>query len=224
MPGILYIVATPIGNLEDITLRALRILKEVDLIACEDTRHTLKLLNHFEIKKPLVSYFEHNQVRRTPQIVAELGKGRNVALVSDAGTPAISDPGFPLVREAIAQGVTVVPIPGPSAVIAALSAAGLPTDSFQFIGFLPPKSGRRHNLLESFKEEEATLVIYESPHRILKTLEEASQVFGQRPAVLARELTKIYEEFMRGTLWELLERVRQSPPKGEMVLLIAGKR
>ncbi|MBI1908827.1 MAG: 16S rRNA (cytidine(1402)-2'-O)-methyltransferase [Deltaproteobacteria bacterium] len=224
MSGTLYIVATPIGNLEDITFRAVRILKEVDLVACEDTRHTVKLLNHLQIKKQLWSYFEHNEMTRIPQILGEIEKGKSVALVSDAGTPGISDPGFPLIREAVARGIRIVSIPGPSAVIASLSASGLPTDSFLFVGFLPQKAGRRKTLLESLKDEEATLVFYESPYRIVKTLEEALSIFSERPACLARELSKIHEEFVRGTVRELCSAVREDPPKGEMVLLIAGKR
>lgn len=224
MPGTLYIVATPIGNLEDITIRAVRILNEVDVIACEDTRHSLKLLNHLGIKKRLISYFEHNEIVRTPQIIEHLMNGQNVALVSDAGTSGISDPGFPLIREAVAKGIPIVPIPGPSAVIAALSASGLPTDRFLFVGFLPLKSGKRMNLLKSLKEEPATLVIYESPHHILRTLEEASTLFGLRQAVVAHEISKVHESFIRGTLSEIFKEMNQGTPRGEYVLLIAGMR
>ncbi len=218
--GTLYIIATPIGNLEDITLRAIRILKEVDLIACEDTRHTGKLLAHYQIKKPLVSFFEHNERIRTDLILQEIQGGKNVALVSDAGTPAISDPGYPLVAAAVEKGIPVVPIPGPSAVIAALSAAGLPTDQFHFVGFLPVKEGKKRRFLESLQKDPGTLVIYESPFRILKTLRLLSEVLGHRPAVAVHELTKIHERFFRGTLASLPDLLEKVPAKGEWVLLI----
>lgn len=222
MAGTLYIVATPIGNLEDITLRALRILKEVDLIACEDTRHTQKLLSRFEIKKPLTSYFEHNKFVKGDLILKELLSGKSIALVSDAGTPGISDPGYNLVRGAIEKGITVVPIPGPSAVLAVLSASGLPTDRFLFIGFLPQKEGKKRRLIESLKEEEGTLVFYESPFRVKKTLSLLKECLGDREAVLAHELTKVHEGFMRGRLNELLERSPEIVEKGEWILLIEG--
>lgn len=222
MSGTLSIVATPIGNLEDITLRAIRILREVDLIACEDTRHTRKLLSHFQISKRLVSYFEHNRLLRGEQLIRELLEGKSIALVSDAGTPGISDPGYPLVVAAIGQGISVVSIPGPSAAIAALSAAGLPTDQFHFVGFLPQKDGKRRRLMESLKEDAGTLVFYESPFRIKKTLRQALEILGDRPAALAHELTKIHEGFLRGTVTELLSQAEKIPQKGEWVILIQG--
>lgn len=218
--GTLYIVATPIGNLEDITLRAIRTLKEVDLIACEDTRHTKKLLNHFQIDRPLTSYFEHNKLTKGDSILRELLSGKNVALVSDAGTPGISDPGYNLVVAAVEKKIVVVPIPGPSAAVSALSAAGLPTDRFVFIGFLPQKEGKKKKLLESLKEEEGTIIFYESPFRVKKTLTLALEIFGDRRAVLAHELTKIYEGFFRGTLSELLK--IDLIEKGEWIVLLEG--
>ncbi len=223
MSGVLYIVATPIGNLEDITLRALRILKEVDLIACEDTRHSLRLLQHYEIRKPLVSYFEHNKMVRGERIIQELESGKSVALVSDAGTPGISDPGYNLVVSAIAKGIPVVPIPGSSAAIAALSAAGLPTDQFHFVGFLPVKEGKKRKLLESLKEDPGTLVFYESPFRVKKTLKLCLDIFGDRPAVAVHELTKIHEGFFRGKISEVLDLIQEVPEKGEWVLLIGSQ-
>lgn len=222
MPGTLYIIATPIGNLEDITFRAIRILKEVDLIACEDTRHTGKLLAHLQIKKPLVSYFEHNKEASGARILAELESGKNIALVSDAGTPGISDPGFNLVRSAVERGIAVVPIPGPSAAMTALCAAGLPTDQFHFIGFLPLKEGKKRRLMERLKEEEATLVFYESPFRVRKTLALLREVLGNRHAVLAHELTKIHEGFFRGKLIDLIEKTDTLLEKGEWIILVGS--
>ncbi len=222
MNGILYIVATPIGNLEDITLRALRVLREVDWIACEDTRQTRKLLEHFGIAKPMVSYHEHNESGRAVELADELAGGANGALVSDAGTPLISDPGYRLVQAAIAAGIAVVPIPGASAAVTALSAAGLPTDAFRFCGFLPPKSSQRQKTLEQLKAEIGTLIFYETPHRILEALEDVEAVMGQRPVVVARELTKLHEEFLRGTAAEVrAELALRSSVKGEITLLIA---
>jgi 16S rRNA (cytidine1402-2'-O)-methyltransferase len=221
MPGTLYLVATPIGNLEDITLRALRVLREADLIACEDTRQTGKLLAHFDISKPMVSYHEHNEAARTHELVAKLEDGANIALVSDAGTPLVSDPGYRLVTAAIGAGIVVVPIPGASAVLGALSAAGLPTDAFRFCGFLPPKSGQRRKALEAFRDEDCTLVFYEAPHRILDALSDVSAVYGERQVVVARELTKLHEEFLRGTADEVRAQLAARPSvKGEIVLLI----
>ena len=202
MTGTLYIVATPIGNLEDITLRALRVLREVDWIACEDTRQTRKLLEHFGIAKPMVSYHEHNESGRAAELVERLTRGGSGALVSDAGTPLISDPGYRLVQAAIAAAIPVVPIPGASAAVSALSAAGLPTDAFRFCGFLPPKSSQRRKTLEQLKPETGTLIFYETPHRILEALEDVAAVMGSRPVVVARELTKLHEEFLRGTAAE----------------------
>jgi len=201
--GTLYIVATPIGNLEDITLRALRVLREVDCIACEDTRQTSKLTGHFGISKSVVSYHEHNENGRAPELVKRLERGESIALVTDAGTPLVSDPGYRLVQAAIAAGAVVTPIPGPSAVITALSGAGLPTDSFRFCGFLPPKSSQRRKMLEELREEACTLVFYETPHRILEALEDVEAVAPERPVVVARELTKLHEEFLRGTAAEV---------------------
>ncbi len=217
----LYIVATPIGNLEDITLRALRVLKEADLIACEDTRQTRKLLDHFGISKPVTSYHDHNETARTEELIRRLEQGENIALVSDAGTPLISDPGYRLVTAAIAAGITVVPIPGPSAVMGALAAAGLGTDSFRFCGFLPPKTSQRQKIFEEWKRETCTLVFYEAPHRILETLEDIAAVMHDRPVVIARELTKLHEEFLRGTASELHATLSARPSvKGEITLLI----
>ena len=221
MSGVLYLVATPIGNLEDITYRAVRTLREVDLIACEDTRHTRNLLDHYEIGRPLISYHEHNEAARAEELVAKLLAGTNVALVSDAGMPLVSDPGYRLAAAAIRAGISVVPIPGPSAVITALAAAGLPTDAFYFGGFLPPKSGQRARALEALREQTATLVFYEAPHRILDTLADVERILGLRPVVVARELTKLHEEFLRGTPAEVRAALAARPSvKGEITLLI----
>ena len=215
-------VATPIGNLEDITLRALRVLKEADLIACEDTRHTGRLLQHFGISKPTVSYHEHNERERAAELVEKLASGASIALVSDAGTPGVSDPAYRIVTAAIERGIAVIPIPGATALITGLIASGLPTDSFLFAGFLPPKQQARLTRLEELQTERATLVLYEAPHRIRETLADALAVFGNRPAAIARELTKLHEEFLRGTLSELCERLNAQEPRGEMVVIIAG--
>ena len=218
--GTLYVVATPIGNLEDITLRALRVLKEVGLVACEDTRRTRTLLSHFGIHVPVTSYFEHNKLAKGPAILKALREGTPVALVTDAGTPGISDPGFLLVKEAREAGIPVIPVPGPSAVVTALSAAGVPADHFVFDGFLPVKPGKRIHKLEALRELETTLVCYESPHRILATLGAIGQVFGQVEIVVARELTKQFEEIVRGTPQALLERFAAGPVRGEFTLVI----
>jgi 16S rRNA (cytidine1402-2'-O)-methyltransferase len=220
-PGTLYVVATPIGNLEDITYRAVRVLKEADLIACEDTRHTAKLLHHYGIDKPTVSYHEHNEAARADELVAKLAAGLNVAQVSDAGMPGISDPGYRVIKLAIERGLQVVPIPGASALVAALAASGLPTDSFQFLGFLPAKSGQRRTMLEALRGAEQTTVIYEAPHRIAETMEDIVELLGpERPVALARELTKVHEEFIRGSAEEVLRRVQEHELKGEMTLVI----
>ena len=220
-PGTLYVVATPIGNLEDISYRAVRVLKEADLIACEDTRHTAKLLHHYGIDKPTISYHEHNEAARAEELVAKLEQGLNVAQVSDAGMPGISDPGYRVIKLAIERGVQVVPIPGPSALIAALAASGLPTDSFQFLGFLPAKSGQRRTTLEMLRHTEHATVVYEAPHRIGETMKDIVELLGaERLVVLARELTKIHEEFIRGTAAQVLRRVQEHELKGEMTLLI----
>jgi 16S rRNA (cytidine1402-2'-O)-methyltransferase len=221
MPGRLYLVATPIGNLEDITYRAVRILHEVDSIACEDTRQTRKLLDHYAIRKPVVSYHEHNEAERAAELAAQMLAGASIALVSDAGVPLISDPGYRLVRAAIETGVPVYPIPGPSAALAALSASGLPTDSFRFGGFLPIKPGQRVKALEAIRDEHATAIFYEAPHRILEALQAIDETLGDRPVVVARELTKIHEEFVRGTAQEIHATLAaRDSIKGEFTLLI----
>jgi 16S rRNA (cytidine1402-2'-O)-methyltransferase len=218
--GTLYLVATPIGNLEDITLRALRTLKECDLIAAEDTRHTARLLQHYGISKPLLSYFKFNESRRSEEILQRLSQGEKVALVTDAGTPGISDPGERVVRAVLAAGLRVEAVPGPCALVAALTASGLSTDEFHFLGFLPHKSGQRLRQLQHLKSVAGTLVFYESPYRIEKLLAELAEVFPERPVVLARELTKKFEEFLRGTPGELLARVRERHVKGEFVVAV----
>jgi 16S rRNA (cytidine1402-2'-O)-methyltransferase len=218
--GCLYLVATPIGNLEDITLRALRILKEVDQIACEDTRHTLKLLNHFEIHKPLVSYHEHNELTRASELVLAMERGASIALVSDAGMPLVSDPGHRLVMLAIRHRISVVPIPGPVAFVASLSASGFPSDEFLFLGFLPARSGERQRALERLRIEDRTLIFYEAPHRISDTIADAVAILGDRPACLAREVTKLHEEFRRGRLTEIFQTLNEHPAKGEITLVI----
>jgi 16S rRNA (cytidine1402-2'-O)-methyltransferase len=222
LPGTLYVVATPIGNLEDITVRALRILRdEVVVIACEDTRQTQKLLKHYEIRKPLISYHEHNEASRTAEIVESLERDNSVALVSDAGTPLISDPGYRVVKAAIEHGFDIVPVPGPSAVLAALAASGLPTDEFGFIGFLPSKAGARRKAIAEIVNAPGTVVAYESPHRILDTLADMAEILGTRPIVLAREITKIHEEFLRGSAGEIREQLaKRASVKGEITLII----
>lgn len=223
MKTALYLVSTPIGNLEDITLRAARVLREVDVIACEDTRHTRKLLNHLALEKPLWSYHEHNEKTRAPELVERLKAGQSVALVSDAGTPLVSDPGFRLVEAAIAAGIEVCPIPGPSAALAALAASGLPTDSFRFCGFLPAKSAQRRRALEELRPETCTLIFYEAPQRLLETLADIAAVLGDRPVVVARELTKLHEEFLRGSADSIRQELAARPSiKGEITIL-AGK-
>lgn len=224
MAGRLFVVGTPIGNLEDITLRALRVLGEVAAIACEDTRQTVKLLNRYGIKKPLISYFHPREGQRVPEIVRLLEGGGDVALVSDAGTPGISDPGFPLIREALKKGLEVVPVPGPSAVTAALSAAGLPTHRFLFAGFPPPKAGALRRFLEGLAGQEATLVFYLPTRRLKEFLAAVGGTMGDRRLVVARELTKIHEEFMRGTASELLRALGERTPKGEATVLVEGCR
>jgi 16S rRNA (cytidine1402-2'-O)-methyltransferase len=220
LSGILFVVATPIGNLEDITLRALRVLREVDLIACEDTRRTRALLTHFDIHKPTVSYYEQNKLARGPQLLRDLAAGRSIALVTDAGTPGISDPGILLVREARTQGTTIVPVPGPSAIVTALSASGLAADGFVFDGFLPVKPGKRLNRLKALREMDTTVVLYESPHRIAATVTAIGEVFGEVELVLARELTKQYEEIVTATPAVHLARLAAAAPRGEFTVLI----
>jgi 16S rRNA (cytidine1402-2'-O)-methyltransferase len=220
MPGTLYLVATPIGNLADITHRALQVLRDVQLIACEDTRHTRKLLQHYGIDTKTVSYHEHNEQQRSRELVELLQQGSDVAVVSDAGTPAVSDPGFRLVRAAIESGITVTPVPGPSALIAALVAAGLPTDEFFFGGFLPARANARRARLNELRSVPGTLIFYEAPHRLAASLKDAYEVLGEREAVVARELTKLHEELRRGRLSELSEYYSSVEPRGEIVLLI----
>lgn len=216
----LYIVSTPIGNLGDITFRAVDVLKSVDLIACEDTRHTRILCQHYGIKTPLTSYYEYNKAVKGDYLVKILKDGKTVALVSDAGTPGISDPGFSLVRDVLAAGIRVVSIPGATALISALSASGFPTDRFFFEGFLPVKSGARRRKLESLKDYSGTIVVYESPHRIKKTLEDMRAVLGgQRPVAVARELTKKFEEVVRGDLEAVLSKISAKNPRGEFVVI-----
>lgn len=218
----LYLVSTPIGNLEDITLRALRVLKEVNLIACEDTRHTRRLLDHFGITRPTISYHEHNEQARADELVQRMLNGESIAIVSDAGTPGISDPAYRIVTKAIECGITVIPIPGATALIAGVTASGLPTDSFLFAGFPPHKKMARRARLEELKGQQATLVFYEAPHRIRETLNDALEIFGNRQAALARELTKLHEQFIRGDLSEIVAHFDAHEPRGEMVLVIAG--
>ena len=221
----LYIVATPIGNLEDITLRALRILRQVDLIACEDTRHTQKLLNHFEIKTPTQSYHQYNEAARANELVERVAAGERIALVSDAGMPGISDPGERVIRAAVERGLNVVAVPGASAVVTALVASGLPTEQFRFVGFLPARSGERSSLLESLASVTETLVFYEAPHRIADMLHDLEKIFGaNRRLVVAREVTKVHEEFLRGSVNEVLaELTRRKIAKGEITVIVAGK-
>lgn len=218
-PG-LYLVSTPIGNLKDITLRALEVLKTCDHLACEDTRRSRILLNHYGISKPLTSFREENKRTQTPILLSRIARGERVALICDAGTPGISDPGFYLIREAIRQGFRVVPIPGPSAILTALVASGLPSDRFCFEGFLPRRAGRRRKRLKELASEPRTVILYESPHRLLRTLKELLEVMGEREVVLARELTKRFEEFRRGPISQLLAEVEEEGVKGELVLLL----
>ncbi len=220
MPGTLYLVATPIGNLSDITHRALQVLRDVDLIACEDTRHTHKLLSHYGITTKTISYHEHNEQQRAVELIDQLRQGNSIAVVSDAGTPAVSDPGFRLVRAAIENDVPVVPVPGPSALISALVAAGLPTNEFFFAGFLPPRTNARRARLSELQSVPATLIFYEAPHRLAATLKDAYEILGERDAVVARELTKVHEEIRRGRLSELSEHYDREDPRGEIVVLI----
>lgn len=216
--GNLYIIATPIGNLEDITLRAIRILEEVDLIAAEDTRHTLKLLNHLEISKPLISYHRHNEEIRTEELIKELKTGKNIGLVSDAGTPGICDPGEEIIKKCIEESIKVVPIPGACAMINALITSGISTKEFIFLGFLPLNKKSRKEKLEEIKNANKTIILYEAPHKLKNTLNDLSDILQSREVVLARELTKIHEEYIRGTVKELMEKTDNL--KGEMILII----
>ena len=221
-PSTLYLVATPIGNLEDITLRALRVLRECDVVAAEDTRRSGQLLRHFEISKPLLSYFQFNEARRSEEIIERLRRGEKIALVTDAGSPGISDPGERVVKAAIAAGFRVEAVAGPCALVAALTASGLPTDEFHFVGFLPHKSGQRRNQLEALKTVPGTLVFYESPYRIEKLLGELNEVYPDRDVVLARELSKKFEEFLRGKPAQLIEVTQKRSLKGEFVVMVSG--
>jgi len=218
----LYVVATPLGNLEDITLRALRVLQEVDLIATEDTRRTRILLEHYHISKPLTSLYDYNEAQKAPMLIRRLQEGVSIALVSDAGTPLISDPGYRLVQLAISREIRVIPIPGPSAVVAVLSVAGLPTDRFVFEGFLPKKPGKRHRCLVALSEEPRTLIFYESPRRVVELLGEMQAVWGDRRVVLARELTKKFETILRGRFTEVQAQLEEHPPQGEVTLAVEG--
>ena len=218
--GCLYLVGTPIGNLEDITLRALRILKEADQIACEDTRHTQKLLAHYSIHKPLVSYHEHNEMKRAAELAAAMEEGAKIALVSDAGMPLVSDPGHLLVKVCLGKQIPVVPIPGPSALLTALSGSGMATEEFLFMGFLPARSGERRRAFERLRIEERTIVLYEAPHRIAECVADALEILGDRPACLAREVTKLHEEFLRGKLSEILASLKERTVKGEITLIL----
>jgi len=220
-PGRLYVVGTPIGNLEDVTLRAIRVLREVDAIACEDTRRTGHLLDHFGIPTPTVSYHNHNELTRAAELIVRMEDGENIALVSDAGMPLISDPGHRLVKLAVRHGIPVIPVPGPSALVATLAAAGLAVDEFRFVGFLPSKRLARQRFLQRLKDEGA-VVFYEAPHRLLESLEDVLKLLGDRPLVLARELTKLHEEFLRGPVSEVLHRLKRRPVKGEVTVLLGA--
>ncbi len=218
--GKLYVVGTPIGNLEDMTLRAIRTLKEVDLIACEDTRRTQKLLNAYQIPTRSVSYHEHNEMTRAPELIIQMEEGSSIALVTDAGMPVVSDPGFRLVHLAVRHSIPVIPVPGASAFVAALAASGLPVDKFRFLGFLPSKKGDRRKALEELKDATRTLVFYEAPHRLVEMLKDAREILGERETVVAREVTKVHEQFLRGTISSTLEYLKKRPAKGEITVLI----
>lgn len=223
MKGVLYIVSTPIGNLEDITLRALRILKEVDLVAAEDTRRSLKLLNHYGISKPMLSYWKEKEKGRSEVIIRKLLAGQSVALISDSGTPGIADPGSVLIKKAIEEDISIVPVPGPCAFIAALSISGLPTDEVAFLGFLPSGKNQRRKILGDVKLEERTLIFYEAPHRVNETLEDMELIFGKRRVAVVREITKIHEEVLRGSISEVLNEMKEKDAVGEYVILVEGR-
>ncbi len=224
MKGTLYIVSTPIGNLEDITLRALRVLKEAGVVAAEDTRHSRKLLAHYGISKPLISYWSQTEKTKSVHILERIHSGQSVALISDAGTPGISDPGAILIKKAVEENIKVVSIPGPSALIAALSLSGLPTEEFIFRGFLPPKKSQRQKVLNELSLESRTLIFYEAPHRILETLKDMEMIFVERKAALAKEITKIHEEVLRGSISEILSKLEKTAIAGEYVIIVEGKR
>jgi len=221
-PGVLYLVGTPIGNVEDLSPRAQRILGAVDVLAAEDTRHTAGLLVRFGARRPMISYHDHNKDSRTPELIARLQEGASVAIVSDAGSPGISDPAFTLVRAAVSAGLAVVPVPGPSSALCALEVSGLPTDRFAFEGFLPRKQGKRRSRIEELRDDPRTLIFFESPHRLRACLADLLQGLGERPASLSREITKKFEETRRGSLSALLAWVETSPPRGEFVLVVGG--
>jgi 16S rRNA (cytidine1402-2'-O)-methyltransferase len=221
--GRLYLVATPIGNLQDITLRAIKVLRSVDLIAAEDTRRARQLLARYRVKAPLTSFFEHNEPAKKEGLIKRLVKGQAIALISDAGTPGVSDPGFRLIRQAIEQGIEVIPIPGPTAHVAALIVSGLPTDSFHFFGFLPPKGAKGKKRLEEIKELRGTIILYEAPHRLLRTLQDLKDCCGDRQIVVAREMTKTYEEVIRGKITGVLEGLQGKKIRGEITLVVAGR-
>ncbi|OPY07969.1 MAG: Ribosomal RNA small subunit methyltransferase I [Syntrophus sp. PtaB.Bin001] len=222
-PGKLYVVATPIGNLEDITLRAIRVLKEVALVAAEDTRRTRKLCHAYQIDTPLISLYDHNEVRKSRVLIDRLKEGSSVAYVSDAGTPGISDPGFVLIRQALENDIEVIPVPGVSACVTALCVSGIPMDQFVFMGFLPPKAGKRKDVLVSLKDEHKTLIFFEAPHRLLVALDDIKLILGDRKIVIARELTKLHEEILRGNLSDILPVLKDRSIKGEITLVVAGK-
>jgi 16S rRNA (cytidine1402-2'-O)-methyltransferase len=223
-PGVLYLVSTPIGNLEDITLRALKVLKDVDLLAAEDTRHTGILLKHYNLSKSIISYHDFNKDRKAPFLIEQLKANKSVAIISDAGTPGISDPGYHLVQLAIRENIRVVPVPGASAFLSALVVSGLPTDKFVFEGFLSPKPGKRRKRLKELQEEKRTIIFYESPHRFIRMLDDVAEVLGQRKVVIARELTKKFEEITRGTPEEIKVSLQSRKVKGELVVLIQGRK
>ncbi len=222
--GKLFLVSTPIGNMDDITKRAIEVLKNSDLIACEDTRRTLKLLKKYDINRPLESYFDHNKEKKTPYLLGLLDKGKSVALVSDSGTPCISDPGFYLVKKVIEKGYKLFTVPGPSSILSALILSGLPTDRFVFEGFLPKKRGKRKARITQLKEEERTIIIFESPFRILSLLKELKEILGERKISVSRELTKVYEETTRGNLSDLINQLEDKKPKGEFIIVLEGKK
>lgn len=222
--GKLFLVSTPIGNMDDITKRAIEVLKNSDLIACEDTRRTLKLLKKYDINRPLESYFDHNKEKKTPYLLGLLDKGKSVALVSDSGTPCISDPGFYLVKKVIEKGYKLFTVPGPSSILSALILSGLPTDRFVFEGFLPKKRGKRKARITQLKEEERTIIIFESPFRILSLLKELKEILGERKISVSRELTKVYEETTRGNLSDLISQLEGKKPKGEFIIVLEGKK
>ena len=223
MKGVLYIVSTPIGNLEDITLRALRVLKEVDLVAAEDTRRSLKLLNHYGISKPMISYWKAREKIRSEEIIRKLLTGQSVALISDAGTPGIADPGSVLIKKAIEEHIHIVPVPGPSAFVAALSAAGLPSEEFTFLGFLPSGGTQRRKILGDLLLEQRTLIFYEAPHRVHDTLADMKTIFGERRSAVSKEITKIHEEIMRGSISEILDEMKEKETAGEYVIVVEGR-